>query len=378
MAKKKEASSPSANVETDKAPSGTVLKAAISQLQKKFGPEIVQWLSDVKTFEHNVVSTGSIGIDSALGIGGIARGRIYEVYGPESSGKSTFCYSILAEAGKMGLKGLYVDAEHSLDPRLVQKMGADNSNIILVRGYTGEQNADIAEALIGTGEIAICVVDSVASLLPTSEANLESFDDQTMGVHARLMSRVCRKLVPLAARTSTTIMFINQTRNKIGAYGDSEITTGGNALRFYSSGRIRLSGGQSKSSRILDGEGKAYGHRVKYDIVKNKLAAPYRTGEVDLIYGVGFSRSGELIDLGEELGVVDRTGAWFSFGDTKLGQGRDKAVTFLDSNKEVQDAVLAQMRNVLFLEEKKLTFAPPTDVEIEAALASEVDVLEAE
>jgi recombination protein RecA len=341
-----------------------ILNTVIAQLQKKFGEATIKWLGDSKVVEHTIVPTGCLSLDAALGVGGIALGRVYELYGAESSGKSTIAYSILSQAKKMGLRAAYIDAEHTLDLRLVEKMGVDKSSTVLVRGYTGEQNLDIAEALIGSGEISICVIDSVAALLPTSEANLESFEDQQMGTHARLISKMCRNLVPLCAKTNTALILINQVRNKIGSYGDPEVTTGGNSIKFYASARIRVSGG-TKASLVLGPDGLAIGHTLKFEIKKNKLAAPFRSGEADIIYGEGFDPAVEAIVLGEEMGLVDRSGAWFNYGETLLGQGKENSAKFLKANPHLLEEITLKIRETIGIASSKVFVPEIDDVEEE-------------
>lgn len=355
------------------------VQVVINSLKNKFGDEVIDWLGKTKEVERQIIPSGSYGLDYCLGVGGYVRGRFYEIFGPESVGKSTLAYSALKEARKLGLKCLYVDAEHTLDKRLLAQMGADPDNIVYVHGYTGEQNLDIAEAIMQTGDIGLCVVDSIAALLPTSEANLASFDDQTIGVHSRLISRMCRVFVPLAAKTSTAVLCINQTRNKIGAYGDPTTTTGGNALKFYCTARIKVSGGHAQSSRITDANGEAVGHRVKVYMEKNKLAVPRREAEADLIYGFGIDTFGEIIDIATDLSILERRGAYYYYEGTNLGQGKPNAINKIKSDPALFSLLEAAVKETAGLGKKKIVVPEedftnlPSEEELVEEVETEID-----
>jgi len=320
---------------------------AVKQLRKVHGDEVVQWMTSFHTSPRRIIPTGSLALDSALCVGGIVRGRIYEFFGPESGGKTTLALSTIREAQRLGGAAIFVDAEHALDMGLVLKMGIDPDRLVLVRGYTGEQNLDMAEALMATAEFDLCVIDSVAALQPSAEANLKSFDDNTMGLQPRLMSRMCREFTPLVSRTGTGLILINQIRANIGGYGKTETTSGGNAIRHHMSGRIRVTGGGVKSRAILNEKGDVIGHRAGFEVIKNKLGPPFRTAEADLIYGKGFSRSAELLDLGVQMGFIDQAGSWFSYEGEKLGQGREKAMVTLEENEVIRTAVELGVSKVL-------------------------------
>jgi len=349
MPKKKKIAEPKPTpvVEKDPGKGSKAIDVAIKALKKKFGPEVVEWLGKRPEKERGIISTGSIGLDSALGVGGLVKGRIYELYGPPSGGKTTLAFAIMKELQKTGGKTLFVDAEHAMDEKLMVKMGLDMSLIVDVRGYTGEDNLDLAKTLIATGEFDLCVIDSVSALQPAAEANLESFGDQTMGLHPRLMSRMSRDLTPRCARTDTALVLINQIRANLSGYGKKEMTSGGNALRHHITGKIRVSGGGTKASNILDGKGEVVGHKVSFEITKNKLASPFRKAEVDLKYGVGFDVTGELVDLGVDMGFVDRAGAWYSYNGDQIGQGRAKAVQFLAENPDTLKALRSDVVGML-------------------------------
>lgn len=325
------------------------VKAALASLRKKHG-EVVNWMSDTPKNSRVIIPTGSLRLDAALGVGGLVLGRMYEFFGPNMSGKSTLALSVVREATKAGHRVIYIDAEHALDDGpdgLLVKMGIDMDKVMLVRGYTAEQNLDIAEALMSTGEFSICVLDSVAALQPAAEANLESFDNNLMGVHPRLMARMCRSFIPLGARTNTALILINQIRANMSGYGSPDTTGGGNAIPHFCSVRIKVTGGGVKSKLIKDSKGDAVGQKTSMEVVKNKLAPPWRTADVDLIFGKGFDRLGELVDLGVEMGFVDQSGAWFSYKGDNIGQGRNNTVSYISENEEVQKEIEAGIYKVL-------------------------------
>ena len=288
------------------------------------------------------ISTGSIGLDYALGVGGLPKGRIIEIYGPESSGKTTLALHVIAEAQKKGGIAAFIDAEHAFDRFYAAKLGVDVENLLISQPDYGEQALEIAENLIRSGAIDVIVVDSVAALTPKSEIEGE-MGDSKMGLQARLMSQAMRKLTATINKTGCVCIFINQLREKIGVmFGNPETTTGGNALKFYSSVRIDI----RKISQIKDGEN-VLGSRVKVKVVKNKVAPPFRKAEFDILYGEGISRSGEIVDLGVEMGIIKKSGSWFSYGDSKLAQGRDSVKKLIEDNPELADELAAKIFEAL-------------------------------
>src|SRR6201991_4750083 len=300
------------------------LGATLGQIEKHFGKGSVIRLGAQIAQAIPSISSGSISIDYALGIGGFPRGRISEIYGPESSGKTTVALQVIAEAQKAGGMAAYIDVEHALDPVYARKLGVDVDNLLVSQPDYGEQALEITNALITSGSIDVLVVDSVAALVPKAELDGE-MGDSFMGVHARLMSQAMRKLTGIVSKTGACLIFINQIREKIGVmFGSPETTTGGRALKFFSSVRIDV----RRATAIKDGD-RVIGNRTKIKIVKNKMAAPFREAEVDIIFGEGISREGDLVDLGVAQGVVDKSGSWYAFNGERIGQGRDAAKTFL-------------------------------------------------
>ncbi len=323
------------------------LKVVKNAIEKEYGP-LIKWLGEAADYDPDIISTGCIGLDNALGTaGGLERGLIAEFFGPEASGKSFLAYSVVKEAGKLGHKCAIVDAEHSIDPKLLRNVGLDVDKVLIVDGApTGEGNFDIAQKLMETREFAVVLIDSVAALLPDARAEAD-LTQQFMGLHARLMSAGLQKLASVVRATNTLLIFVNQIRFKIGAYGDPEITTGGNALPFYASYRIRVSGGKSKKSRLLDeGTGEVYGHRTKFYTQKNKRSAPYRSAEVDLIYGIGYDTVGEIIDLAVDMGVIEKGGAWFNYKDNKW-QGRNRAKLALMADEALKTEIESKLREII-------------------------------
>jgi recombination protein RecA len=301
---------------------------ALSQMDKQFGRGSVLRLGARDILPVPVISTGSISIDLALGAGGLPRGRVVEIFGPESSGKTTLALQVIAQAQKAGGAAVFIDAEHALDPVYARKLGVDVDNLIVSQPDYGEQALEIAGSLIGSAAFDVVVVDSVAALVPKAELEGE-MGDSHMGLHARLMSQALRKLTGTVARTNALLIFINQVREKIGVvFGNPETTTGGRALKFYSSVRIEV----RRSAAIKDGDTVA-GNRTKIKVVKNKVAAPFREAEVDILYGCGVSREGDLLDLGTAHGVLEKSGTWFSYGGERLGQGRENARAALIANE---------------------------------------------
>jgi recombination protein RecA len=315
------------------------LKLTIDKIDKDFGKGSVMMMNEKSTEPMEVVSTGSIGLDVALGIGGLPRGRVIEIYGPESSGKTTIATHVIAEAQKKGGMCAFIDAEHAFDSNYARKLGVDVDNLLISQPDYGEQALEIADRLILSGALDVVVIDSVAALVPKGELEGE-MGDSKMGLHARLMSQALRKLTATISKTNTICIFINQLREKIGVmFGNPETTTGGNALKFYASVRLDI----RRMTQIKDGE-EAIGNHVKVKVVKNKVAPPFRSAEFDIIFGEGISKMGEVIDMGVELGIVQKSGSWFSYGSDKLGQGRDSVRQLLHDNPELATEIEAKIR----------------------------------
>ncbi len=315
------------------------LQLTISKLEKEFGKGVVMKLSDSPSEKIPVISTGSIGLDLALGVGGVPRGRIVEIFGPESSGKTTIAMHIIAEAQKAGGIAAIIDAEHAFDRAYAEKLGIDCENLLIAQPDYGEQGLEIAENLIRSGAIDVIVIDSVAALVPKAELEGD-MGDSKMGLHARLMSQALRKLTGALNKTHTVCVFINQLREKIGVmFGNPETTTGGNALKFYASVRLDI----RKSTQIKDGDN-VLGNRTKVKVVKNKVSPPFKTIEFDLIYGEGISKVGELIDIASDLEIIKKAGSWFSYNDSKLGQGRDSVKKLLLDNPELMAEIEGKIR----------------------------------
>jgi recombination protein RecA len=326
-------------VEKDSVDKQKALDAALSQIERAFGKGSVMRLGAEQVVETEVVSTGSLGLDIALGIGGLPRGRVVEVYGPESSGKTTLALHVIAEAQKTGGTCAFIDAEHALDPSYAAKLGVDVGELLISQPDTGEQGLEIADTLVRSGAIDVLVVDSVAALVPRAELEGE-MGDQLPGLQARLMSQALRKLTSSISRSRTMVLFINQLRMKIGVmFGNPETTTGGNALKFYSSVRLDI----RRIGAIKDRD-TVVGNQTKVKVVKNKLAPPFRVVEFDIMYGEGISKTGELLDLGVQAGIVEKSGAWFSCEGQRIGQGRENAKTFLRENKEVAARIENKVR----------------------------------
>ena len=317
------------------------LEATLGNIEKSFGKGSIMRLG-AEAEKMESISTGSIGLDYALGVGGLPKGRIIEIYGPESSGKTTLALHVVAEAQKKGGIAAFIDAEHAFDRFYAAKLGVDVENLLISQPDYGEQALEIAENLIRSGAIDVIVVDSVAALTPKSEIEGE-MGDSKMGLQARLMSQAMRKLTATINKTGCVCIFINQLREKIGVmFGNPETTTGGNALKFYSSVRIDI----RKISQIKDGEN-VLGSRVKVKVVKNKVAPPFRKAEFDILYGEGISHSGEIVDLGVEMGIIKKSGSWFSYGDSKLAQGRDSVKKLIEDNPELADELAAKIFEAL-------------------------------
>jgi recombination protein RecA len=334
------------------------LELALGQIEKQFGKgSILRLGSKDAIVPVSVISTGSISLDAALGVGGLPRGRICEIFGPESSGKTTIALQVIAEAQKKGGIAAFIDVEHALDPAYSKKLGVDIDNLLVSQPDFGEQALEITNTLVGSGQIDVLVVDSVAALVPKAELEGE-MGDSHMGVQARLMSQALRKLTGIVSKSRTCLVFINQIREKIGVmFGNPETTTGGRALKFYSSVRLDI----RRIAAIKDGE-QVIGNRTKVKVVKNKVASPFREAEFDIIYGEGVSKEGDLIDLGVAQNVIEKSGSWFSYKGERIGQGRENARQFLKDNADIRQALDAELRKALGL------------VKAEPAIAAEAPV----
>ena len=319
-----------------------VLQAAISKIEKNYGKGSIMKLGDKAVEQMDTISSGSIALDSALGVGGFPKGRIIEIYGPESSGKTTLAIHAIAESQKNGGLAAFIDAEHAFDSNYAKKLGVDVDNLYISQPDNGEQALEIADNLISSGAVDIIVIDSVAALTPKSEIDGE-MGDSKMGLHARLMSQALRKMTATISKTKCCCIFINQLRDKIGVmFGSPETTTGGNALKFYSSIRLDI----RRIQAIKDGETNI-GNRVRVKIVKNKVAPPFSQVEFDLLFGQGISKMGELVDIGVDAGIIKKSGSWFSYGETKLGQGREAVKQLLADNPELQEEIAEQIKEYL-------------------------------
>ena len=341
------------------------LGATLSQIEKQFGKGSVIRLGAQAVVQVPAVSTGSISVDYALGIGGFPRGRISEIFGPESSGKTTVALQVVAEAQKLGGMGAYIDVEHALDPIYARKLGVDVDNLLVSQPDYGEQALEITNALITSGSIDVLVVDSVAALVPKAELDGE-MGDSFMGVHARLMSQAMRKLTGIVSKSNTCLIFINQIREKIGVmFGNPETTTGGRALKFYASVRADI----RRVSAIKDGEA-VVGNRTKIKIVKNKLAPPFREAEFDIVYGEGISKEGDLVDLGVAQNIIEKSGAWYSYQNERIGQGRDNAKQFLRDNPDIRKKIDLELRKALGMIRADVPAAPAPPPAPQPAAAS--------
>ena len=319
------------------------LATALAQIEKQFGKGAVMKLGDNASMQVDAISTGSLGLDLALGIGGLPRGRIIEVYGPESSGKTTLALHVLAEAQKLGGEVAFIDVEHALDPTYARALGVDIDSLLVSQPDTGEQAMEICEALVRSGAIDAIVVDSVAAMVPKAEIEGE-MGDSHVGLQARLMSQALRKLTGIIGKTNTVCIFINQLREKVGVmYGNPEVTTGGRALKYYSSVRIDV----RRIEGLKDASGSFIGNRTRAKIVKNKVAPPFREAEFDIMFGEGISKIGEIVDLGVDYGVVKKAGSWFSYGDRKIGQGRDAVKELLKNDDGLRNEIEAKVREAM-------------------------------
>jgi len=331
------------NMADDKAAKQKALQLTLDKLDKTYGKGSVMRLGDSAIEEVESISSGSLGLDIALGVGGYPTGRVIEIYGPESSGKTTLTLHAIAECQKKGGVAAFIDAEHAFDRFYAEKLGVDIQELIISQPDNGEQALEIADNLIRSGAVDIVVIDSVAALTPKSEIEGE-MGDSKMGLHARLMSQALRKLTGSISRTNCTVFFINQLREKIGVmFGNPETTTGGNALKFYASVRLDI----RRSTQIKDADAKVLGNKTRVKVVKNKVAPPFRTTEFDIMYGEGISKIGEIIDIGVNYEIIKKSGSWFSYGETKLGQGRDAVKTILTENPDLMDELEEKIMETL-------------------------------
>ena len=335
------------------------LEVAMSQIEKQFGKGSVMKLGEYKAMEVEAIPTGALSLDIALGIGGVPRGRIVEVFGPESSGKTTLALHIIAEAQKMGGEAAFIDAEHALDPVYARKLGVDIDNLIVSQPDTGEQALEITEALVRSGALDVVVVDSVAALVPKAEIDGE-MGDSHMGLQARLMSQALRKLAGAINKSKTVLIFINQLREKIGVmFGNPETTTGGRALKFYASVRMDI-----RKTEMMKQDGQVIGNRVRVKVIKNKVAPPFREAEFDVLYGKGISKVGNILDMAVNLDIVEKSGAWFSYNGQRISQGRENAKRYLEEHPDIMDEIEKKVRdNFAKAFEKSLGEELPSDDE---------------
>ncbi|NLW79073.1 MAG: recombinase RecA [Ruminococcaceae bacterium] len=329
------------------------LETALAQIEKNFGKGAVMKMGQNVAMQIDAIPTGSVSLDAALGVGGLPRGRVVEIFGPESSGKTTLALHVLAQAQKMGGEVAFIDVEHALDPVYAQALGVDIDNLLVSQPDTGEQALEITEALVRSGAIDAIVIDSVAAMVPRAEI-MGEMGDSHVGLQARLMSQALRKLTGVIGKTGTVCIFINQLREKVGVvYGNPEVTAGGRALKYYSSVRIDV----RRTEGLKDSSGSFIGNRTRARVVKNKVAPPFKDAEFDIMFGEGISRSGELLDLAVELGIVQKSGAWFNAGEIRLGQGRDNAKAYLEEHPEyaaeVEEKVRAQSAELVASKKKK-------------------------
>ena len=316
------------------------LEVAMSQIEKQFGKGSVMKLGEYKAMEVEAIPTGALSLDIALGIGGVPRGRIIEVFGPESSGKTTLALHMIAEAQKMGGEAAFIDAEHALDPVYARKLGVDIDNLIVSQPDTGEQALEITEALVRSGALDVVVVDSVAALVPKAEIDGE-MGDSHMGLQARLMSQALRKLAGAINKSKTVLIFINQLREKIGVmFGNPETTTGGRALKFYASVRMDI-----RKTEMMKQDGQVIGNRVRVKVIKNKVAPPFREAEFDVLYGKGISKVGNILDMAVNLDIVEKSGAWFSYNGQRISQGRENAKRYLEEHPDIMDEIEKKVRD---------------------------------
>ncbi|MFR1847761.1 recombinase RecA [Hominilimicola sp.] len=342
MAKEKDKSKPKVVKMTDAEEKKKALESVFSVIEKEYGTGSIMKLGDANSVDVEVIPTGSLTLDMALGVGGLPRGRVIEIYGPESSGKTTVALHVVAEAQKMGGEAAFIDAEHALDPVYAKKLGVDIDNLIVAQPDTGEQALDIAEALVRSGALDVIVVDSVAALVPKAEIDGE-MGDSHVGLLARLMSQALRKLTAVISKSGTVVIFINQLREKVGVmYGNPETTPGGRALKFFSSVRLDVRRGE-----VIKNGTELIGNKTKVKVVKNKVAPPFKTAEFDILYGEGISKEGNILDFAVENNIIKKSGAWFSYNGEKIGQGRDNARKYMVENKEFTAEIDRQVRELL-------------------------------
>ncbi|MFC1483915.1 recombinase RecA [Candidatus Neomarinimicrobiota bacterium] len=331
---------------TEKQQKTQAIESTITYIDRQFGKGSLMRLGDKPIARIDVIPTGSLALDVAVGVGGIPRGRVTEIYGPEASGKTTLALHIIAEAQKTGGYAAFIDAEHAMDPGYAQTLGVDTANLLVSQPDTGEQALEITEALVRSRAIDVIVIDSVAALVPKAELNGE-MGDSHVGLQARLMSQALRKLTGTVSKSNTSVVFINQVREKVGVmYGNPEVTPGGRALKFYTSLRLDI----RRIATIKEGE-TSIGNRTKVKVVKNKVAPPFKIAEFDIMYGTGISFEGDLLDIGLEADIIQKSGAWYSHGDMRLGQGRENAKEFLKENTEIRDTVAKNVREFLGLDQ---------------------------
>jgi len=354
-------------VEKDTMDKQKALEAALSQIERAHGKGSIMKLGQQTAVEVEAVPTGSLGLDIALGIGGLPRGRVVEIYGPESSGKTTLALHVLAEAQKMGGTCAFIDAEHALDPGYAKKLGVNLDDLLISQPDAGEQALEIADTLVRSGAIDVMVIDSVAALVPRAELEGEMGDNH-VGLHARLMSQALRKLTGSINRSKTMVIFINQIRMKIGVmFGSPETTTGGNALKFYASVRLDI----RRIGQIKDRDN-VVGNQTRVKVVKNKVAPPFKVVEFDIMYGEGVSKTGELLDLGVNAGIVEKSGAWFSYKDQRIGQGRENSKTFLKDNPEVAQEIERRIRENAGILSEAMLEGPTAEDDVEAGDTADV------
>ena len=342
MAKEKDKSKPKVVKMTDAEEKKKALESVFSVIEKEYGTGSIMKLGDANSVDVEVIPTGSLTLDMALGVGGLPRGRVIEIYGPESSGKTTVALHVVAEAQKMGGEAAFIDAEHALDPVYAKKLGVDIDNLIVAQPDTGEQALDIAEALVRSGALDVIVVDSVAALVPKAEIDGE-MGDSHVGLLARLMSQALRKLTAVISKSGTVVIFINQLREKVGVmYRNPETTPGGRALKFFSSVRLDVRRGE-----VIKNGTELIGNKTKVKVVKNKVAPPFKTAEFDILYGEGISKEGNILDFAVENNIIKKSGAWFSYNGEKIGQGRDNVRKYMVENKEFTAEIDRQVRELL-------------------------------
>ena len=342
MAKEKDKSKPKVVKMTDAEEKKKALESVFSVIEKEYGTGSIMKLGDANSVDVEVIPTDSLTLDMALGVGGLPRGRVIEIYGPESSGKTTVALHVVAEAQKMGGEAAFIDAEHALDPVYAKKLGVDIDNLIVAQPDTGEQALDIAEALVRSGALDVIVVDSVAALVPKAEIDGE-MGDSHVGLLARLMSQALRKLTAVISKSGTVVIFINQLREKVGVmYGNPETTPGGRALKFFSSVRLDVRRGE-----VIKNGTELIGNKTKVKVVKNKVAPPFKTAEFDILYGEGISKEGNILDFAVENNIIKKSGAWFSYNGEKIGQGRDNVRKYMVENKEFTAEIDRQVRELL-------------------------------